>query len=292
MMNNVDVIVPVYNEPVDTVIRTVSSVHDAFAGNGGVRVIVVDDGSDHQYDYSVVGDLEYVRLLRHESNRGYGASLKSGVRAGTAPWIAIADADGTYPVERLPEFMAKRGQCDMVIGARIGDVREIPLLRRFPKKMLNVFASYMAGSSIPDLNSGLRIFTRELCEAYWSLLPNGYSFTSTLTMGATLSGRGVLYEPIDYYKRVGVSSIRPIRDTFRFFTIVSRLGLFFAPLKIFAPVAAVLLLVGAVKGFAIDYPTQGYVGNASVAALIAGLQIFMMGLLGELIVFSRGGKSR
>jgi glycosyltransferase involved in cell wall biosynthesis len=288
-MPSLDLILPVYNESDDRVERTVRAAQAAFAAAGGwdLRVIVVDDGSRVPVSLAALGGDPSVTLLRHSPNRGYGAALKVGIRAGSAPWIAIADADGTYPVDRLPELAREMATHDTVVGTRTGAQVNIPLARRFPKACLNRFASYLAGAPIVDLNSGMRVFTRELAEYLWHLFPSGFSFTSTLTMGSLRGGYRVKEIPIDYFKREGASSIAPVRDTVRFFKLAFRLGLLFAPLRIFLPIAALLFGIGALKGLGIDYPRQGFVGNLSVACLLSGLQIFLMGLVAELVVLSR-----
>ena len=285
----IDLIIPVYNETSDIVARTVRAARAAFAKDGAAppNIIIVDDGSRVPVDAAAFTGLDGVTLLRHERNRGYGAALKTGIRAGTAPWIAITDADGTYPVDRLPDLVREMGAHDTVVGTRTGGNVNIPLLRRFPKACLNRFASYLAGTHIADLNTGMRVFTRELAEYLWHLFPPGFSFTSTMTMGSLSGGYRVKEIAIDYYKREGSSSISPVADTIRFFKIASRLGLLFSPMRIFGPIAGVLLVTGLVKGLGIDYRHLGAVGNFSVALMIAGIQVFCMGLLGELIVLSR-----
>jgi len=288
-MTPLDLIIPVYNESSDIVARTVRAARAAFEKDGAVQpnIIIVDDGSRVPVDAAAFAGLDGVTLLRHERNRGYGAALKTGIRAGSAPWIAITDADGTYPVDRLPDLVREMGAHDTVVGTRTGGNVNIPLLRRFPKACLNRFASYLAGTHIADLNTGMRVFTRELAEYLWHLFPPGFSFTSTMTMGSLSGGFRVKEIAIDYYKREGSSSISPIADTVRFFKIAFRLGLLFSPMRIFGPIAAIFLAAGLVKGLAIDYRHLGAVGNFSVAVLIAGVQVFLMGLLGELVVLSR-----
>ena len=288
-MPALDLIIPVYNETSDIVARTVRAARAAFAKDDAAQpnIIVVDDGSRVPVDAAAFAGLDGVTLLRHERNRGYGAALKTGIRAGSAPWIAITDADGTYPVDRLPDLVREMSAHDTVVGTRTGGNVNIPLLRRFPKACLNRFASYLAGTHIADLNTGMRVFTRELAEYLWHLFPPGFSFTSTMTMGSLSGGYRVKEIAIDYYKREGSSSISPVADTIRFFKIASRLGLLFSPMRIFGPIAGVLLATGMVKGLGIDYRHLGAVGNFSVALMIAGIQVFCMGLLGELIVLSR-----
>ena len=137
----VDIIVPVFNEHLDVVRTTIADLKRALADRPAVTIIVVDDGSDASCRLDALREEAGIVFVRHETNRGYGAALKTGIRSGRAPWIAITDADGTYPVESLSAMIAKMGGSDLVVGARVGDVQEIPLPRRFPKALLNGFAS-------------------------------------------------------------------------------------------------------------------------------------------------------
>ncbi len=286
-MDAIDIIIPVFNEKIDVVRETVEKARKALANEIPVTFIIVNDGSSGEYGLDALQSEEGLVYISHDRNRGYGAALKTGIRAGSAPWIAITDADGTYPVEELPALASKREYADMVIGVRTGRTSEIPLLRRLPKYVLNRLASYMAGIRINDLNSGLRLFRRELCYRYWGLLPQGFSFTSTITMGAVLDGHHVVEHPINYYKRTGKSSIRPIKDTLHFLHIILRMGVLFHPMKLFAPVSGLLFLVGAGKGFLRDYFVNGYIGNLSIMFMLVSIQIILMGYIGELIVKSR-----
>ena len=283
----VDIVVPVYNEQLEVVQNTITALAKAFEHYSAANIIIVDDGSDEEFSLEVLKTDQRITFIQHEKNRGYGAALKTGVLTGTAPNIAITDADGTYPIEDLPKLVQEMNNFDMVIGTRTGNIRQIPLLRRFPKMALNAFASYMASTKIKDLNSGMRVFSRELCMYLWGFFPKGFSFTSTLTMGANLGGFRIKEIPINYFKRNGHSSIHPIKDTIRFFTLVSRLGLMFYPTKVFGPVGGILGIAAALKGFFRDYLLTGQVGNVAVMTMLGALQILMLGLLGELIVKSR-----
>ena len=122
-------------------------------------------------------------MLRHIENRGYGAALKSGIRAAKHEVIVITDADGTYPSDQIPELLSKLDHADMVVGARIGKNVRIPLIRRPAKWMLGLLAEYIVGRRIPDLNSGLRAFRRDCVEQYFSILSNRFSFTTTSDVG-------------------------------------------------------------------------------------------------------------
>ncbi|HQH26675.1 MAG TPA: glycosyltransferase family 2 protein, partial [Oligoflexia bacterium] len=282
--NGLDIVLPVYNEELPIVHEALDKLAQVFSNMPDVTIIVVNDGSDKSFGLDSLAHCDGILYCEHEENRGYGAALKTGILAGRAPWIAIVDADGTYPIEELPKLLAQMEKHDMVIGARTGPVSEIPRLRRFPKSMLNLFASLMAGVFIPDLNSGMRVFSRQLCYYLWGFFPAGFSFTSTLTMGAQMGGFRTKNVPINYYKRSGQSSIRPVHDTIRFFRIVCRLGLIFYPMKLFAPVAVLLFAVGFVKAVFRDYWLIGTIGATSQTTMLAGLEIFMIGLIAHLIV--------
>jgi glycosyltransferase involved in cell wall biosynthesis len=292
LQGTLDIVLPVFNEQIETVMDTVTTLQETFADHQGVTIIVVDDGSDKRFRLDELRERTDLTFVQHQTNYGYGVALKTGILSGQSDRIAIADSDGTYPVADLARMLEEMDSHDMVIGTRTGKIREIPWLRRFPKLILNLFASYFAGVRIIDLNSGLRIFSRDLCYYLWDFFPRGFSFTSTITMGAIMGGFRVKELPINYYRRTGKSSIKPIEDTIRFFKIISKIGLIFYPMKLFAPIAILLFVVGIGKGIVFDYINQGFVGTMSAILMIAGVQTFMMGLIGELIVHSRFTQSR
>ena len=291
MKERVDILVPVYREEAETVSLTVQNLL-ALETDRPIGIIVIDDGNTPALSLEALPEDPRVHLVVHPQNRGYGAALKSGIRASSADVFAIIDADGTYPVEQLPILLAAIDDVDMVVGIRAGRTNETPLLRRFPKRVLNAFASYLANSRIVDLNSGMRVFRRGLAMYLWDLFPQRFSFTSTLTMGAILGGYRMEEKAIDYFKRSGKSSIHPIHDTIRFFRLAFRLGVLFAPMRIFFPLALVLFGVGFGKGVLVDYMNLGAVGNFSVAFMISGVQILMMGVLADLIVMGRKLRAR
>ena len=285
-MKRLDVIIPVYNEELPVVRDTIKRLRTSLGQGNDTTIIVVDDGSDEKHGLQELESEEGIVFLRHPENRGYGSALKTGISRGTAPWIAITDADGTYPVESIPMLVKEMDKADMVVGSRTGNVREIPWLRRLPKNMLNSLASYMAGTRVRDLNTGMRVFSRELCEQLWPFFPRRFSFTSTLTMGAHLGGFRVEEKTIDYFKRTGASSISPFKDTVKFGHIILRMGIMFHPLKLFAPIAALIGLFGAAKAVR-DIIVVSHIGNLAVMTMLAALQIILMGYLAELIVYSR-----
>lgn len=239
-------------------------------------VIVVDDGStDGTGDRARASG---ARVLRSERNRGYGASLKRGIAAATTEWIVIIDADGTYPACAIPAMLALRGDVDMVVGARTGADVHIPWERRPAKRILQQLAEYLSGISIPDLNSGLRLFRREDALALENILPSGFSFTTTITLAFACRDREIRYLPIDYRKRRGSSKIRA-RHFNQFLLLIVRLVVLFNPLRVFGPLAALLFVAGAVK---IGYDIViGNLSESAVMAVLAGIVILSVGLLAD-----------
>lgn len=281
MTEPVSIIIPVFNEE-GAIASTLTLLQETMAGSGRpYDVLVVDDGSTDGTP-RVLADLD-VRVVRHRANRGYGAALKTGLRETTHPLIAIVDADGTYPIARLPELLARADEADMVVGARTGASVHAPVLRRPVKWLLTRVANVLSGQRIPDLNSGLRVFRRELAARFHGLFPDGFSFTSTITLASHINGYRVEYVPIDYYKRTGASSIRPVRDSLAFFLLIVRMVVTFRPLNVFLPTAALLLLLGLVKA-ALDFSRTSAFGTASAILILAALQIALLGLLADLVM--------
>lgn len=208
-----DVVVPVYNESAGVVHDTVGALLDCLAPWGDFRIIIVDDGSDAPPVTAHECWGPRVTVVRHEKNRGYGRALKTGIEEGSAPLIAIIDADGSYPASDMLRLLSKMPGNDMVVGTRNGRVVEEFPFRAFLKRGLNLAATVLTAERIVDLNSGMRIFKRSLCEKFWPHYPEGFSFTSTITMGAVCGGHRVACVPINYYRRVGQSSVKLVEDS-------------------------------------------------------------------------------
>lgn len=290
MKRALTLIVPVYNE-IDGIENTIAHLREIRDGSDfRFEIILVNDGSDDGTE-TVLSDLPQksgFRVIDHPRNRGYGASLKTGIRAARSPYIAITDADGTYPDELIPEFFydVTKNNLDMLVGARTGESVKIPLVRKPAKWVINKLVNYMIGTRIPDVNSGLRIMRKEVLERFLHLLPDGFSFTSTITLAMLVNDYQVKYVPINYKERRGKSKIRPIYDTLNFLQLIIRTVLFFNPLKVFLPVSLPLLLGGFIVMIlqAILYKN---ISTVSVVITLTGLQILGIGMLADLIVSKR-----
>jgi glycosyltransferase involved in cell wall biosynthesis len=284
----VSVVVPAYNEErgirgVLIELRTL-----AVECGGELEVIVVDDGSTDGtasiLDAERGRDTVPVRVLRSEHNRGYGYSLKIGIREAIHPIVVITDADGTYPNARIPELVMRvREGAAMAVGARSLGSGSVPLSRKPAKWVLNKLANFLAGRRVPDYNSGLRAMRKDLVSRFESILPDGFSFTTTITLAALTNGYPVEFIPIDYGKREGKSKIRPIRDTVNFFNLIVRTVLYFRPLKVFLPAALILYATGIMVACRDLYENgRIQIGDVPVALWIGGVQVVIVGFLSDL----------
>jgi len=275
---DVAVVIPAYNEA-DGVGPTIDRVHAALnATPFTFDVVVVDDGSsDTTADRAAAHDC---RVVRSPQNRGYGSALKTGIRHTRSEYVAIIDADGTYPPETIPRLLGLMHGADMAVGARAPDDLSIARRRRPAKKVLGLLASYLAGRRIPDLNSGLRVIRRSALMEFLHILPQGFSFTTTISMALLCNNREVMYLPVTCTPRVGSSKLRAKEFT-TFIMLVLRTVVLFNPLKVFLPLGAVLFLIGCAK---LVYDL--YIWNLSdtaVMALLAAIIVWSVGLLADMI---------
>ncbi|MDA0948542.1 MAG: glycosyltransferase family 2 protein [Planctomycetota bacterium] len=283
----VTLVVPAYNEEdgIEGVVRRLSSLDLGVP----LELLVVEDGSTDRTRERLAeleAQVPCLRVLEHGYNRGYGAALKTGFQAAAHEVVVITDADGTYPEDRIGELLARvDAGAEMAVGARVGANVHIPLVRRPAKWALRRLASYLAGVRIPDLNSGLRAFRRELVLKYLGILPDGFSFTTTITLASLTNGHRVEYVTIDYAPRSGRSKIKPIRDTLGFTALILRTVLYFNPLKVFFPVfGMLLLLLGGSLYYDIALTPDGpNLSDKTVIVFLAAVQVLTLGLVADLI---------
>jgi glycosyltransferase involved in cell wall biosynthesis len=274
----VTVVIPAYNEGPHIAAQVAALGKTMEQAGWPYEIIVVDDGSTDGTAVAADAPGGGVRVLRRAQNQGYGAAIKLGVQHARYGWILITDADGTYPVDAIPGLLALASANEMVVGARLGKRVSIPLARRPAKWVLTRLASYLAGQRLPDINSGLRLMRRSLVQRYEHLLPDGFSFTTTITLAAACDGHPVAYVPIDYHARLGESKIRP-RHAYDFTFLILRTIVFFNPLKVFIP-AGVLLALAGIGKFVYDV-TQRHLSESFLVALLGPLIIWAVGLLAD-----------
>ncbi len=279
----ISIVIPVYNEEaaigedLDTILETME------ASGWDYEIIVVDDGSTDR-SAEIVRRRPQVRLIRHPHNRGVGAARTTGVRAARGEVIVMTDGDGSYPNRDIPRLLAHIGPYDMVVGARKRETGSLKLLRTPLKLFVRLLASYLTEARIPDLNSGFRAFKKEVAERYLDILPQGHSWVGTITVAFLSDGYLVKFIPIDYYKRKGKSSIRPIHDAWNYFLLVVRMAMYFNPLRVLLPISLFLLAVGGVKLVRDLIVYNFHVPTSTVMIVLTGIQLGALGLLADLIV--------
>ena len=286
MSESISIVIPAYNEG-NAIGDTLSELKTMLSCNGiEAEIIVVDDGSSD--DTSKVALQSGVRVLRHFSNRGYGAALKTGIPAASNQIVAMTDADGTYPFRYIPDMLKELENADMVVGARIGTNVKIPWVRRPAKWLLNKLANYVSGHKIPDINSGLRIFRKDTVIHYFPILPDQFSWTTTITLALLCDNYAVKYLPIDYRQRVGKSKIVPW-DAASFTVLILRMAILFRPMRVFLPLAILGFTYGIAKTV-IDLVIIGdrMISASAIMMAMAGLVILLMGMLADALITRLG----
>lgn len=279
---SIAIIVPVYNEE-RAIRQTIESIKKYSSSiKGKAEIIIVDDCStDHTAE--ILSGIKGIKVIKHHRNRGYGASLKTGIKSTKSEHIMIIDGDGTYPADQIPVLARLSRSHDMVVGSRTGNVVKIPFFRKPAKWILKHFSQYLTKTKIPDLNSGLRIFKRDIAIKFMNFFPDGFSFTTTLTIACLTNDYDVKYVPINYYERKGKSTIHPIKDFIGFVNLIFRLTLFFKPLNVFMPISAFLFMAGALKLLR-DFLLLESFGLGGAMAILAAIQIAFLGMLAELVI--------
>jgi glycosyltransferase involved in cell wall biosynthesis len=245
------------------------------------ELIVVDDGStDSTADAATAAG---ARTIRHPRSLGNGAAVKTGARAATGSRLVFLDADGQHPPEEIPRLLESLDQgYAMAVGAR-GPGSQQNGLRAGANLVYNWLASWMVGQRVRDLTSGFRAVHAETFRRFLYLLPNGFSYPTTITMAFFRAGYPVDYVPFHAPSRqANRSHLRPFRDGAKFFLIIFRIGVLYSPLKLFLPVSAVLFLLGCAR-YTETYLTSGILTNMSVLLWITAVITFLIGLVSEQI---------
>lgn len=273
---NVSVIIPCFNEErtIGDIVKSILQRYPDF------EIIVIDDGSSDES--ANIAASAGAQVIRHPYNIGNGASIKTGIRNASGDILVFMDGDGQHDPDDISKLIDSIDKFDMVVGAR-SFKSQASFGRAFGNIVYNWIASYVSKFHILDLTSGFRAVKSDVAKGFLYLLPNTYSYPTTMTLGVLRSGMSVKYIPIQVCKRrTGLSNINILHDGVRFFMIITRICTLYSPMRVFLPVCFFMFLLGAIN-YLYTYITQGRFTNMSALLFINAVTIFMMSLISEQI---------
>ncbi len=276
----ISIVIPVFNEAVNLapLLDKIQSLKLA-----RVEIIVIDDGSiDNSSEVALSAG---ANVIRHPYNIGNGAAVKSGIRAARGRLIVLMDGDGQHRPEDIPKLLAEASNYHMVVGARAKGSK-LRFHRYAANQLYNLLASYVTRFRVQDLTSGFRVLSRREEHKFIDLLPNTFSYPTTLTLAFLRSGFTVKYVPIQTLYRAGQSKISLVTDGIRFLLIITKIATLFSPFRVFLPVSVFFFLAG-LANYLYTYFSQGRFTNMSVFLLTTAVIIFMLGLVSEQIALLR-----
>lgn len=274
-MDNLEIIIPAYNEQ-ENIAGVLEGIRKIMGGS--CRILVIDDASEDQT--AKVAKKNGAEVILHPYRMGNGACIKTGLRKAEADVVVLMDGDGQHLPQDIPQLLSQVDKFDMVIGAR--DFSKVSW-RNFANIIYNLFASYVTKFKIQDLTSGFRVAKRKIALKFLYLLPNGFSYPTTLTLAFLKTGRTIKYIPVSSaLRKHGRSKINLFRDGIKFFLIITRIATFFSPLRVFLPVSAFFFITG-LSYYLYTYLSFHRFTNMSALLFTTSITIFMLGLVSEQI---------
>jgi glycosyltransferase involved in cell wall biosynthesis len=272
----ISVVIPAFNES-ETIGDLVLKVKQRYPD---FEIVVIDDGSED--NTAEVATDAGARVFSHPYNIGNGAAIKSGIRAATGDILVFMDADGQHDPEDIAKMLEHMPEFDMVVGARVKG-SQASVGRGIGNNIYNWLGSYVSKFAIQDLTSGFRAVKADVARSFVHLLPNTYSYPTTITLGVLRTGRSVKYIPITTQpRRKGSSNIRLFQDGTRFLMIIVRICTLYSPMRIFLPVSFAMFILGLIR-YMYTLLTAGTFTNMSALLFVTSVVIFMMSLISEQI---------
>ena len=283
-VTSLSVVIPAKNEAagLPALLEELRGVLEGFSGLL-YEILLIDDGSTDET--AALGAAAGARVISHPESLGNGAAVKRGIREAKMGWVVLLDGDGQHPPDQLPTMIEMAEQrYDMVVGSRGGSGGSAH--RNLANRVYNGLASYVTNRKIPDLTSGYRLIRADIVKGFCYLLPNTFSYPTTITLGMMRVGYAVGFQPIDVRPRQGKSHIRIVRDGVRFLIIIMRIATFFAPLRVFMPLSLLMFFLG-VSWYAFTYFTGGRFTNMGVLLFTQASVVFGLGLISEQVAALR-----
>lgn len=280
-MIDLTIIIPAYNEE-QAIELTLKNLKE-FVSKYNWKIIVINDGSKDRTG-EIIDKIDGIQAIHHKHNRGYGAALKTGIRASKTEYISMYDADNQHNPEDLLALCENVEDYDMIVGERGKDSHQ-DWMRKPGKWVLGITANFLTGVKIPDLNSGLRVIRRDAISDKLSLFSDSFSFSTTSTVAFLSMGYSVKYYPIKVNKRIGKSTVRQFKHGTDTIMLILRLIVLFNPLKVFLPISFWMLAIGVVYeiiwGIYLSDPFELLPG--AIVMILSGVLIFSLGLLADQI---------
>ncbi|HET9656052.1 MAG TPA: glycosyltransferase family 2 protein [Kineosporiaceae bacterium] len=291
------IVLPCFNEG-DHVLAELERITAAMDGSGlSYEILAIDDAStDHTLQVLREAESRFpsLQVIAFRRNGGSGTARRIGTSLARGEIVVWTDADMSYPNERIPELvriLLTDPSFDQVVGARTTEEGSHKWLRMPAKWFIRKVAERLTNQEIPDLNSGLRAFRRQVSLPYLRLLPPGFSCVTTITLAFLSNQHDIRYVPIEYAKRAGTSKFHFVRDAYRYILQVLRMVMYFDPLKVLMPPALWLLIIGLVKGVVDMVRHPFYFPASTVLIVLSSLIIGSMALMADLVVRSRGDQA-
>jgi polyisoprenyl-phosphate glycosyltransferase len=278
---SVSVVLPAHNEE-EAIAKVIGDVRAALKGAPyNCEILVVDDGSTDQT--GAIAEKEGARVLKRIHRAGSGAARRTGILGAQGEIIVMLDADGSYEAADIPKLLEHFPDYDQVNGARTSEQGTLKVLRAPAKWLIRMLACYLTNFRIPDLNTGLKAFKADIMRKYLWVLPDGFSCVTTMTLAFLANGHAVKYIPTTYHKRIGTSKFHPIHDTLSYINTVVRMVMYFKPLRVFGPLAGMLLVLGVVKCI-FSFQSTSSLQESDIIILMTSLILLAIGLLADILV--------
>lgn len=277
----VSIVLPAFNEE-EAIAKVIDDVNASMRSTAyQFEILVVDDCSkDKTAD---IAQSKGVRVVRRAVQGGSGSSRRTGILEAHGEIIVMLDADGSYEAGDIPALLAHFPQFDQVNGARTSEEGTMKLLRTPAKWFIRMLACYLTKTYIPDLNTGLKAFKKDIMRKYIWVLPDGFSCVTTMTLAFLANGYAVKYVPTKYHKRIGKSKFHPIKDTANYMNTVVRMVMYFKPLRVFGPASFILFGLGIFKSIH-SFNSTGTLQESDIIIFMAAVMVTALGLIADLIV--------